>query len=59
MKVIIEFDLEVSGNLSDDQLKKIFFQRIQLADNIISDEETFEIVVAGWSLKDERENNNA
>lgn len=49
MKILIEFDVDFEGNITEAEAADIFFRQIALENNIIVDEEKdFSIIVNGW-----------
>jgi hypothetical protein len=59
MKILIEFEVELDGKITEDEAVDIFLRELTLQNNVITDEnfptgdeKHFSIIVNGWSLLD-------
>lgn len=59
MKILIEFEVDIDGNITEKEAEDIFLRELTLQNNIITDEnftidnaKYFAIIVKGWSLLD-------
>ena len=51
MKVTIEFDLDIDGELSEERAKELFYDHLTV-EGLVSEAEDWAILINGWELKE-------
>jgi hypothetical protein len=55
MKVTVEFDLDIDGELSEERAKELFFEHLEvdgLSSEQVDGTEDWAIMINGWELKE-------